>query len=992
MTDENHDSMNVVILPIFFYLLPKLPLHVHEGMLTDLLTLLKHSDTNRDAFCAVPSLHACLYDIFSYFIVGTDDGDLRCVSTDTLVSELQKYITDVDSKTCLQPQLSSTDSIDSTSGIQSSGLLRRWSSSPNNSVKGSDSSPTEVELNAARLSQTPKDHLDALFAIGMKVYATLLLHSMDFKSGWKDTERALSLGLGKSNHDHECMSVSQSVLSHVVTEMSFSMKSRYKELQRLIKSKLQVENHEGMDKFENVLSLLLMAFQYVLKGEVTSSLGLYHFPVAKLRVRCRNEVYDELQRGSVGGVSVFDRYGSSHDSRGNGSICVSESDLATMTEKRLLSKYEGYQSTASSDIKLDTATSSSGGTECELESKSGELAGSESSSVSTTSTMTSTANELPGEGLIVSFTHWWLSPTSLTPNPVSPPSNVSRASLTTNISTTPRQQNFDFVEHIHPLERNHNFDEGRLVLLLQIIRLFDEVFWPSEATTLRNHHGLRFLRETVNSSTPQAAAGASSGSSLGYGIDSCVSDGVLPGGSMASSHRRLESLTLFSSVMRACLYVHCSLSPLIDLATINVQRLRALFESSEKVRQTPVNTPVDDWLVAAVVHTTAGLQQISVALMPIYSMIGINEKITVSSAGAPLDPISCIHRQETEKKIFDRVLSDDHIQKHLQSIFSNIPGRNLLRYIKASILLLADALEGHSNALERALEPHSLASLQLFIDAFSKAMNNYVEKSNIQQQQQQQQQEQQQQQQQLNQELVSEQKRATSNDQEIEKPVSGFATARIGVSDMFSPTSIDISGYFRRTSDSSAISQAQLSKERSDSLASTDSIESITLEMLAEQQQGLSAEDSEQVPSSAFASTPSPPSKRMSLLQTDNAEGQMIVSFLSILRDPYMWTDLLRSIKIAMSLSALEGHEFECDKVYTNELSSTKLSLDAHRSSWKSLTEEMRDMNELRTLVTSLMCSQEKSRKATKRAVESPQIKRVASQWQDCLQAFQAEK
>jgi hypothetical protein len=57
-TDENQDSCNAVILPIFFELLPKLPANIHYQILTDLLALLKHSIGVRNAFCSYSSWHS----------------------------------------------------------------------------------------------------------------------------------------------------------------------------------------------------------------------------------------------------------------------------------------------------------------------------------------------------------------------------------------------------------------------------------------------------------------------------------------------------------------------------------------------------------------------------------------------------------------------------------------------------------------------------------------------------------------------------------------------------------------------------------------------------------------------------------------------------------------------------------------------------------------------------------------------------------------------
>lgn len=57
--------------------------------------------------------------------------------------------------------------------------------------------------------------------------------------------------------------------------------------------------------------------------------------------------------------------------------------------------------------------------------------------------------------------------------------------------------NLLFLQFCNLLTRCHNAEEGRLIVVLQTLRLFDAIFWPIENGTFRNKHMLRFIKDQL---------------------------------------------------------------------------------------------------------------------------------------------------------------------------------------------------------------------------------------------------------------------------------------------------------------------------------------------------------------------------------------------------------------------------------------------------------------------------------------------------------------
>jgi len=764
MSDENQDTCNAVILPIFFELLPKLPVSIHYQILTDLLALLKHSIGVRNAFCSYSSWHFCLFGIVSTLIISSNSS-VPYLKSGSIVEELNKYI--------------------------------------------SDSSINAEEFSSPMARSTSSQEFDAekdtMFAIGMKIYAILLRHSMFSRGGWRETERALSQAYDSQVYQK---SFSQTVLSHTVSEISFTMKSTYRDLLKLAKSKNQQETHKAMDRMENILSFLISAAQFVLDDEICVTKGIPHWIVGKLRVRCHNQLMEEKNGQIEVGTNKWSDEIDVEDFKNRQDDNYSESskntsvEFLSRTEKLLHQKY--FESKKNVDDPLEH---------------------------------------------LLNLSYEWASPKV----------------LVQEYGINSYGKKFRSDENLHPLERGHDLEEGRLILILQILRMFDELFWPDDnAGKLRNQHMLRFQKESVDQK------------------DQPERDNL----------QKKPDLTLFSAMMRTFLYIHSTLSPLIDLTFHNITRMRLLLESSHKVAEQPITTPVDDWLVAACLHVSLNLQRLSKSLKPIFEMIGITEDLEIKIIGNLASTTLSMQRYVREEEIFESAMNDSAIQRQLQKLFDTGPGNNLIRYVIESIKLLKQALERSRQVLQKAIDIEVLAILEIFVQRFNHDFSSEVD---------------------------------------------------------------------------AATDIRSQSVDSSNSFSSFDEVEDFEYD----ENHNLNESKNESLD---YDFTP-----------------RMILSILRLLRHPFLWKDLLRNNLIVLSIAALERHESECMKCFIDQILDLRNKMERHRQAWMGVHEEVQELKVLSGTVYKMMVQNEKIRKATNKAVELPEVRRVATCWDECLRKFDYE-
>ena len=155
------------------------------------------------------------------------------------------------------------------------------------SLLAAEEAEAEERNKAAAANENPDEaERDTWFAIGMKVYATLLLHKIRDKCGWHEVSRTISqaydTGRGVISHF--------AVLSHFVNELTFTMQWRYRELQRLASSSESAENNEAIDYLDNIFSVFITIGEHSLMNVRATTAGIKDWKISKMRVAYLKEV------------------------------------------------------------------------------------------------------------------------------------------------------------------------------------------------------------------------------------------------------------------------------------------------------------------------------------------------------------------------------------------------------------------------------------------------------------------------------------------------------------------------------------------------------------------------------------------------------------------------------------------------------------------------------------------------------------------------------
>mmetsp|Transcript_19739 Transcript_19739/g.27117 ORF Transcript_19739/g.27117 Transcript_19739/m.27117 type:complete len:2769 (-) Transcript_19739:85-8391(-) len=415
--EVDNDMTNSVVLPIFLELLPKLPVTVHGQIYSDLLGLLKHSLANRIAFCSCPSWHICMYELISLLI----DADKRqthsrVLNSHDILFEIEKY---------------NTKGIVVNDGF-CTGIRREMPPSPYN-THHSDSKRQSDEVDTS--------NFDIWFALGMKIYATVLLHAQENEHGWKEIDRCVAHSYNSENG----FALSQAVLSHTLSELSFSMHSRYKEIQRLNKSSVSSDNKEATAKLVNILSIILAASQLALLDKHCVTPGIQDYHINKLRIQYFDEIFAsyEANRTSMDNLKTSTK-----------SPAVTAEELRHQQELRAL--HDRRNAIYLAELAIKNITSGEGWNECNS---------------------------------FINSSHVWFDVAIL--SVASPKEQSNRA-----FSKVSGFYNPLFEELLTPLERCHDIEEGSLILVLQTLRVFDVLFWPDIDGPILNVAIMRFRKES----------------------------------------------------------------------------------------------------------------------------------------------------------------------------------------------------------------------------------------------------------------------------------------------------------------------------------------------------------------------------------------------------------------------------------------------------------------------------------------------------------------
>lgn len=179
------------------------------------------------------------------------------------------------------------------------------------------------------------------------------------------------------------------------------------------------------------------------------------------------------------------------------------------------------------------------------------------------------------------------------------------------------------------------------------------------------------------------------------------------------------TISLYTSVVRMTLYTLRTLSPLSELATHNVRRLNELLLARDNV--SPYTTPVDDWLLAAVLHVTVSLQQITSSLYPIFHLIGLDSPLlSVTLMGVEQDAKCYESASKNDEEVFIKLESDmtynNELRNKLDKLFATVNGVLLMRFSKECMNLLLTVMKTRRPLLEKAFEPRILDALLVFSD------------------------------------------------------------------------------------------------------------------------------------------------------------------------------------------------------------------------------------------------------------------------------------
>jgi hypothetical protein len=982
LRDEGSDMTNSYFLPIFFELLPKLPLRLHELIYGDLLALLKHSEGNRNAFIACPSWHLCMFGLVIQLVDSTIPSvNSKSFHTYEMMSEIESF---TGIRPSQQPGFDlrrekSSRKIQELQLEEQNSIIRSWQHRYNNSPskgkitkdplfgessydsnqdftvnKTPNGSPKKPifynNINSAHESTSHRNNFNLWFDIGMKIYSTLLLHAIEYKNGFKEIDRAIS----SSFNSEIGYSISQTILSHLLNDLTFIMKSKYKELQRLVRSTNTQENQSATEKLENFLSILLTSSDLAL---INQQVVFNTVPDQKISLQ-RIQTYNELSK-----------------------------DLKNSRAEKTV-EIEGNISFTDKEVMLPFSTLELRGLLNETEIKVREK-------------LENPETSIPFDENLDLFHIWYDISTSDTFLSSQTTDNggqsvAEKLRKAENLISTNANQIFKTTEELlHPLERVHEIYHGKLILVLQSLRFFDVIFWPTEESTIRNNDMLRFSKELFKQQQQPAETSNKSSQSqqqnadLNQQIDSSMNS--------SKTENPKKQMSIFSSTMRMCIFTLIKLSPSTHLAVHNIKRMRALIRSLDRV--SPYNTPTYDWLLAGLAHVTLNIQRLLVALEPAFEMIGVKGKTTVPSVGPwneSYDDFDKLSNEDNEN-IFLAMANPDLLQS-LHQYFNSSPARNLVRNLRSSLHFLMDAFTLHSGKLSSSLEERCYRSLWILVEQM-RADTQIV--------------------QQLPQEMISSTSSTTIKSLKKYNSMNRFDvnySVDSGAGDIYeSSSNVTASGggekagngpnspmntfmsAIRGRSQSEQSDNPNVQAEPSPKNSRDGRSGSFTFEM-----SGVNNPSNNEPNLAGNTNNPttntgsSAGGGGLGGLNSDSFieetfNGYDILMMLKWLRYPYFKSNIFRNIQIIKSLQALDYLEGRSIYRFSWETQTYKQELEDHRDLAIKFMEEMTELKELSREVNNSIIQRYSNGHFSKYLQENLKVKKVAKRWNDCLEYFELD-
>ena len=642
---------------------------------------------------------------------------------------------------------------------------------------------------------------------------------------------------------------------------------------------------------------------------------------------------------------------------------------------------------------------------------------------------------------------------------------------------------------------------------MQTLRLFDAIFWPHRSGALRNKHMLRFIKDqaqasqqtsrtatpgppspyTVNDTpapSPTTRGELQNQPSLGS-IDYPLSaqnsvappmymnmhmnlntnpspspSGIMspkgpptltasnqPNKSTTPMYSQAPSISLYTSVTRMSLNALQALSPLSDVASLNVRRLQELILSQDKV--SPYTTPVDDWLLAAVLHVTISLQRVISSLHPVFLKISLETPLL----SVPIMGLentreyyeSAFQRDDTALSALE---ADDVMMGHLEKLFDSQEGAALVRYTKDCMQLLLSVVSTRKPLLEKALEPRVCNALIQFAERISHdsgcpSLN--VRASTIASTRES-----------INlvsvatpssdaaaatedatpvtQDLISSSRSesprndgsATSDRSPSVPPLSRIRGWYRGAGGASEPSALDLPPAEQSGRVSGKVSPITSGFTRDPNYVNRTDQDDVLTEQIGMDipndyaRHSLRSEsvgsDSDAMSESSVTSGNHSTTAEIEMLNKtyfSEADRHMtrdrledgedmddmpavclvrpLIRWLKLLRDPYTKMNALRSVGVVKSITALEHHEAACAKAFNDDLTSLRYELDEHRDLSKRSVEEMIELRELSSTIIQSLSSSERTRQSSVRSNDGMLLKKVAANWHDCLSNFEMD-
>jgi hypothetical protein len=957
--DDEDDIVNPWVLPIFLELLPRFPVTIHDQIYSDLLSMVKHSPAICSAFSACPSWHLCMFGMVLELINENEISSptFKRVQVDDLVEELQqKAPSSVTSSPLLQHRSRSNTgsgtvpakkSFSSAGGKLEIELLRRWKT--NAPVNRSSTSLSIKYSNYVAASDVRNlSNVDMNFDVGMKIYSTLLVHALEKRGGWRQLDQSISPSFESQNG----YLIAQSILSHLMNDLTFNLKSRHKELQKLLKSNSNQDQQTAYMRMENLLSTILTASQIALIDQ-NCVMSIIPYPdVCKQRVQVFYDMQQHIRSGSISVPVDGSNSARSIDSERFQSLSVIEQrkfldDVEKMLQESFLGTYDPATSLSGYHSNSGLPASPRSPRPPLNEATNGETAADEQNVAAQ-----------PAVEEYLDLSHNWMDMNVLAV------SSRFSMSMQTRGNERGNQENHmasfmdkPLEELLHPLERQHDEKSGKIILILQALRIFDTLFWPSLESEFQDSKMMLFSKEGSHF-LKSAESNAKVGSTY---------------------------MTIHSALMRMSLFALNNISPTNAINIVTLRRIRKGISCIDGLL--PEASLAVDWMTATVTHVVLHMQRLALVLDPIFTMIGIHNHDFRLPTFGPWETVdeNSDHLPWIEKEAISTALTNEDVLRVIEDYFDNSVGINLLRNIRSSLRILIDALHYHPLRLASVLEERCYRSLCTLIETVKTDLHTTITT------------------------LLGEDTEQSSS---MNIPLSNKQSNRIisidtnhcaGNVDGTSPSgSMSSTSPFALSNSNGPVGQS-FSGEHDSPVPDAghlgefvDAIKPRSISMSASMALSMTSTNGRTASTTSAGSNLHKDPKSLPPLTAEqveylenNFEGQSIVLMLKWLLHPFFAKNILRSIEVIKTLEKLDNIEAKSVAKFSIETRILKDNLEEHRDVAIKSVSEMAELKSLSREVHDRLIDRSKSKRNQLDAQNLLKTKNVAACWHECIQRFE---